>query len=85
MALIKGTLNLFEEAIADFDEALRLDPEDAVALCYRGIAAKSLGQKEEAMENLKQAQALATKQGLSELVQLSQKELGTLSSNETDS
>ena len=82
---IKGALNLFEEAIADFDEALRLDPEDAAALCYRGIAAKSLGQKEEAMENLKQAQALATKQGLSELVQLSQKELGTLSSNGTDS
>ena len=82
---IKGALNLFEEAIADFDEALRLDPEDAAALCYRGIAAKSLGQKEEAVENLKQAQALATKQGLSELVQLSQKELGTLSSNETDS
>ena len=46
---------LFEEAIADYDEAIRLTPEDADAYNNRGNAHDELGQYERAIEDYDEA------------------------------
>ena len=45
----------FEEAIADYDEALRLNPRYADAYTIRGLAKGNLGQHEEAIVDLDKA------------------------------
>ena len=44
-----------EEAIAQYDEAIRLDPLFANAYTIRGIAYRALGQPEQAIEDFDQA------------------------------
>ena len=39
----------------DYDEAIRLDPQDAVAYYNRGVAYKNLGQTERANQDFAQA------------------------------
>ena len=48
-------LNQLEEAIADFDEAIRLDPNDAGAYNNRGVVKKWLNQLEEALIDFDEA------------------------------
>ena len=44
-------LGQLERAIEDYDEAIRLNPEDAVAYYNRGLAYKELGKKAEAIDD----------------------------------
>ena len=48
----KAELGQYEEAIADYDAALRLDPDHAVALANRSLAWSALGRFEEAIADL---------------------------------
>ena len=45
----------FEEAIAEYDEAIRLDPQLAVAYNNRGLGYKRLGQPQRAIQDLDEA------------------------------
>ena len=51
----KAYLQQYEEAIADCDEAIRLNPEHAYAYKNRGRVKHSLGQHEEAVADYKEA------------------------------
>lgn len=48
----------FVEALRNFDEALKFNPEMAIAYFYKGIAFHSLGKNDEAFENYTKAIAL---------------------------
>ena len=54
----KDSLGRPAEAIADYDEAIRLDPELAMAYNNRGYAKLALGRDEEAARDLKRAEEL---------------------------
>lgn len=51
----KGVLGRHEEAIADYDEALRMDPQLAAAYYNRGNAKGLLGRHEEAIADYDKA------------------------------
>ena len=51
----KGALGRHEEAIADYDEALRIDPQLAAACYNRGNAKGVLGRHEEAIADYDEA------------------------------
>ena len=51
----KGKLGRCDEAIADLDEALQLEPSDASALRARGAAKWILGRCDEAIADLDEA------------------------------
>ena len=51
----KGERGQFEEAIADYDQALQLQPDNAFAYDHRGFAKIALGQFEEAVADYDQA------------------------------
>ncbi len=63
----KKALSRVEEAIANYDAAIRIDPEDAEVYFKRGLARKALGQLALAKNDFRCAQSLAQKQGLAEL------------------
>jgi tetratricopeptide (TPR) repeat protein len=46
-------------AIADYEKAIELDPEDAIAYNNLGIVEEKLGRKEKAQQNFNKADALA--------------------------
>ena len=48
----------YEEALADLNEAVELDPELAQAYYYRGVLYGSIGEYEKATDNLNKAIAL---------------------------
>ncbi|MBN2023908.1 MAG: tetratricopeptide repeat protein, partial [Pirellulales bacterium] len=48
----------YDSAIADFTEAIRLDPKDADAYYFRGLAYKSKGQRAAAERDLAKAKRL---------------------------
>ncbi len=56
---IRGTVGNLEEALADLDQAIALDPHLAVAYIDRGTACTLLGRLEEAIEALNTAVRLA--------------------------
>jgi tetratricopeptide (TPR) repeat protein len=49
----------YDHAIADYDEAILLDPKDAYAYFYRGYVYKELGQTDRARTDFAQAHTLA--------------------------
>ena len=49
------SMNQFERAIEDYDEAIRLDPQLANAYLGRGVASGALGQYERALQDLDEA------------------------------
>jgi len=51
----------FDKAIADFNEAIRLDPKDPQAYQNRGIAYEKKGEKAKAEEDFAQAKKLGYK------------------------
>jgi tetratricopeptide (TPR) repeat protein len=51
-------LHQYDQAIADFDEEIRLDPQDADAYDGRGNAYKELGQTDRAQADFDQAHRL---------------------------
>ena len=53
-----------EEAIAEYDEAIRLEPRTFIVYYYRGIAYHALGQLERAIEDLNEAIRLDPKYAL---------------------
>ena len=53
-----GKLEKYEEAIACFDEVIKLDPEDFAAWKNKGTALKTSGRDEEAEQCLAKAKAL---------------------------
>jgi tetratricopeptide (TPR) repeat protein len=57
----KQELGQHEEAIKDFDEAIRLDPKDSFAFRNRGYSKQSLGQHEEAIKDYNEAIRLDAK------------------------
>ena len=57
-ALAKANLKEYSEAIADYDKAIELDPNFALAYYNRGITYRELGKEEEAKEDFKKAQEL---------------------------
>jgi tetratricopeptide (TPR) repeat protein len=54
-----GKLGRYEEALADFNRALELAPDDAYALAGRGATLRKLGRYDEALADLNRALALA--------------------------
>jgi tetratricopeptide (TPR) repeat protein len=50
-----GSLGRYEEALASFDKAIELDPNDAWAWSLRGMALVSLGRYEEALASFDKA------------------------------
>jgi tetratricopeptide (TPR) repeat protein len=48
----------YQEALADLNEAIELDPKMALAYYQRGVVYGSIGEYEKATENLNQAIAL---------------------------
>ena len=51
----------FDKAIADFTEAIRLDPKDAQSYQNRGVAYGKKGEKAKAEEDFAQAKKLGDK------------------------
>ena len=49
----------YQEALAQFEQALALDPHQAESWCSRADALSCLGRYEEALQSIEQAQALA--------------------------
>jgi tetratricopeptide (TPR) repeat protein len=47
------------EALAAYDQAIKLAPQEAIYYCNRGIALNSLGREQEALENLNKAYSIA--------------------------
>ena len=74
----KNALGRVEEAIANLDAAIRINPEDAEVYFKRGLARKALRQLALAKNDLKCAQSLAQKQGLAELSRFIRRELDNL-------
>ena len=63
----KGECDL---AIADFNKAIELNPEDAEAHSNRGIAYADKGEHDLAIADLDQAERLAREQNLTDLLSL---------------
>ncbi len=63
----KKALSRVEEAIANYDAAIRIDPEDAEVYFKRGLARKALRQLALAKNDFRCARSLVQKQGLAEL------------------
>jgi Flp pilus assembly protein TadD len=55
---LKGDI---DKAIADLDEAIRLDPDDANTYQYRGLAYEKKGEKAKAEADFAQAKKLGYK------------------------
>ena len=60
---MKGRLGQYEAAIADYDQALRLKPDYAIAYGNRGVANALLEQVNGARQDFKKALALAREAG----------------------
>lgn len=60
-AYAKAHVGDVKGAIADYQEALRLDPEDAIAWNNLGLLEEQLGYKKEAQEKFAKADALASR------------------------
>ncbi len=58
-----------EKAIADYNEAIRLDPNKADAYYYLGHISEKLGNNQKAIENFQQAANLYQQQGNTEWYQ----------------
>ena len=58
-AYIKGKLGMIEEAIADYERTIDLDPEDAVAHNNLGLMQEQLGYQKKAKNHFSKADALA--------------------------
>lgn len=74
----KKALSSVEEAIANLDAAIRINPEDAESYLNRGLARKVLRQLALAKDDLRYALSLAQEQGLAELSFLINRELDQL-------
>ena len=51
----KAILEQYEEAIADYDQALRVQPDNMLAYIHRGLAKARMGDFEEAIIDFNQA------------------------------
>ncbi len=60
-------LQHYERAIADFDAALTLNPQSAMAFANRGVARKRLGQTQPALDDLNTAVELDPKNAVARL------------------
>ena len=58
--------DLFDNAIAEYDEALRLDPQDTQAYAYRALAYSRLGKDGEARQDVDRAVGLGYDRALLE-------------------
>ena len=56
---MKVALGRYADALADYDEAIRLKPDDAAAYSNRGLAKGKLGLKNEARKDFATALKLA--------------------------
>ena len=57
-ASVKTFLSRYLESIADYSKAIELDPNNSYLYFGRGMSYKYLGQKEEALKDLKMSQLL---------------------------
>ena len=71
-------LGLHKEAIADFDTALRITPDDAETYYMRGAVRKTLRQNASAKKDFEHAKNLAQEQGLKDLLSYIDHELSNL-------
>jgi tetratricopeptide (TPR) repeat protein len=67
-AYIKDGLGDIHGAIADYETAIRLDPEDSVSHNNLGLLQEKLGWKEKADRNFNRADSLAQKQELFQFI-----------------
>ena len=74
----KGILNRDEAAVADYDEAIRLNPDYAEAYYNRGTAKATLDQREAARQDFTTARDLAGKAGNDSLVALAEQKIQAL-------
>ncbi len=74
----KNAIGTAEDAIANCDNALRINPDDAEVYFKRGLARKVLRQILLAKSDLKCARSLAQKQGREGLLHLIEQELEEL-------
>ena len=74
----KAILGLHKEAIADFDTALHLTPDDAELYYLRGSVRKALQQNASAKKDFEHAKNLAQEQGLKDLLSYIDHELSNL-------
>jgi tetratricopeptide (TPR) repeat protein len=54
-------LGLYHDAIADYDKAIRIDPQSALAWNHKGLALKKLGQYSDASNAFAKAKELGLK------------------------
>ena len=66
----------YDQAIADFDEAIALDPQDALAYANRGYAYYNLGDDDKAIADYERALELGLELSDHEAVEELLKELG---------
>ena len=64
---MKAKLKLYAAAIADYTQAIRLEPDDADAYYWRGLAKGLLGRTSEAKQDLWTAWELAVQAGDADL------------------
>ena len=65
----------YSRAIADYDEALKLNPQYVDAFIYRGLAYEQISDKVKAIESYRQALAVAQNPQVKEFAQQKLKEL----------
>ena len=68
----------YEKAIADYDTAIRLKPQEAAAYYNRGLAKGDVGRDEEARADWQRALELATEQGNEKMRKAAQERLNEL-------
>ena len=71
-------MDRYEEAIADHDTAIRINPQHATAYYNRGNTKRSLSRNKEAREDFQKCLDLATQQGNEKVAQAAQKALDNL-------
>ena len=61
-------LGQFQKAMADYDQAVRLQPQNVYIYFYRSLAQAELGQHREALADLKTALEYAREAGASDFI-----------------